>query len=204
MSAIEEYGKEGYGKFFKNVFGMLSSIILLALSALFLVIKPFIEFYVGDAFSESWRYAIFLFLAVAFRSFASFFGVNYTASKRTVGAFFTSALAAGVNVGTLLALIPVLKIQAASLSSLIAYFIMWIVRIFHTRKLVRIELDINHITLSLIVVFAQALLLLTLEDNALLYTLQIALLTALVFLQRKYLSRAVRFGKELIKARKKG
>lgn len=202
LSAAEEYGKEGYSRFFKNIFGIFSGVVFLVSSVLFLVIKPFMQFYVGESFHESWRYTVLLFLGAVFHSFSSFYGVNYTASKKTIGAFSTSVFAATTKITVLLLSIQTMKIQAASLSSFLAYLTMWVARIFHTRRLVHVELDKKHIVYSTIMVLAQAVLLLTLEGGMLLYLAQLFLVGIIFSLQWKYLSRAVSFAKQFAKVRK--
>jgi len=202
LSAMEEFGKEGYSQFFKNTFRTFSSLMFLLASALLLIIKPFMQFYVGESFRESWKYTPMLILASVYHSFASFYGVNYTASKKTFGAFNTSVLAAGMNVAVLLLLIKTIGIQAASLSSFVAYLTMWTARIFHTRKLTQVELDTKHVVFSTILIVIQAILLLTLKVNSLLYISQLVILIIMLLLQRKYLSNALRFSKMLVKERK--
>lgn len=201
LSAIEEYDKEGYTGFFRNIFGMLSSVMFLGSSVLFLLIKPFMKVYVGATYFESWRYTVFLFLGALFYTFASFYGVNYAASKKTIGAFSTSVIAAATKLAVILSLIKIWGIQAASVSTFFAYLVMWIARIFHTRQLVKVELDVKHVIFSFTPILIQAVLLLSLENNVLFYTIQACLLLIILWLQKKYISKAIKFSKKLIKAR---
>ncbi|MEN3009348.1 oligosaccharide flippase family protein, partial [Pseudothermotoga sp.] len=199
LSAMEEYGRENYGEFFRDIFGVISSTMFLGSSLLFLIIKPFMKIYVGQAYSESWKYVPFLFLGAVFSSFSSFYGVNYTASKKTIGAFSTSVIAAGVKIITIVLLIKFLGIQAASISTFSAYFSMWIARIFHTKKLVNVKLDKNHLFISSILVLGQAILLLMPNDK--LYLIQTPLVLAVLFTQRKYFKQTFKFAKELLNSR---
>jgi O-antigen/teichoic acid export membrane protein len=201
LSAMEEYGKENYSEFFGKVFGVISSVLFLGSSVLFLIIKPFMNVYVGQAYSESWKYVPFLFLGATFNTFASFYGVNYTASKRTIGAFSTSVIAAGVKITVMLALIKFWGIQAASFSALIAYFSMWIARILHTRKLVDVEIDKKHIVASTVIVLIQITMLLTVNSLAL-YTGQVVMVVAQLMVQKKYLKQILIFGKMLMRTGK--
>ncbi|HBJ80722.1 oligosaccharide flippase family protein [Pseudothermotoga sp.] len=203
LSAIEEFGEEGYSKFFKNVFGVLSSVMFIGLSLLFLIIKTFMKFYVGYTYFESWRYTIFLLLGTAFHAFASFYGVNYVASKKTIGAFSTSVIAATTKVTVVLSLIKVMGIQAASISTFLAYLVMWVSRVFHTRETVQMGIDIRHFALSTTTILAQAIALLTIKSSVTLYATQMTLLTLTLWFQRKYVAKAIRFGKSLVKSIKK-
>lgn len=201
LSAMEEYGKEHYSEFFSRVFGVISTVMFLGSSALFLIIKPFMTVYVGQAYLDSWKYVPFLFLGAVFNTFASFYGVNYTASKRTAGAFSTSMIAAGVKVGIMLALVRIWGIQSASFSSFMAYFSMWVARILHTRRLVQLEIDKEHIVISSILVLAQAVVLLTVNSH-IVYVVQAIMFILVLMTQKKYLKQVFSFGRTLISARK--
>ena len=82
LSAMQEYGKEGYEDFYKNIFGVLSSLLFLVTGLILLILKPLMSVFVADAFYESWKYVPMLLLGTVFQAFSSFFGTNYTASKR--------------------------------------------------------------------------------------------------------------------------
>lgn len=201
LSAMEEYGKEDYGVFFGKVFGVISSMMFLSSSLLFLIIKPFMGVFVGRAYAESWKYVPFLFLGAVFNTFASFYGVNYTASKKTIGAFSTSVIAAGIKLMSILALIRFLGIQAASVSSFLAYISMWLARIYHTRKLAQVEIDKKHLTFSSILLICQTLVLLLVENTILMYTLQGIIVAILLVLQRKYLKQVLQFARSVFRER---
>lgn len=201
LSAMEEYGRENYSEFFGKVFGVVSSGMFLGSSVLFLIIKPFMSVYVGQAYNEGWRYVPFLFLGAVFNTFASFYGVNYTASKKTIGAFSTSVIAAGAKITVILALIKFWGIQAASFSTLIAYFSMWIARIFHTRRLVKVEIDKKRVVISSFLVFTQAVVLLTV-NSPVLYVVQAVMVVVLLMVQKKYLKQVLSFGRTLMSTRK--
>ncbi|MEO0275062.1 MAG: oligosaccharide flippase family protein, partial [candidate division WOR-3 bacterium] len=170
LSSMEEYGKEDYGEFFRKVFNVTMSVMFFGSSLLFLAIKPFLQVYVGQAYVESWRYVPFLFLGAVFQTFSFFFGVNYGNSKKTIGAFYSSVIAAIVKIVTILLLIKSWRIQAASFSTMLAYLTMWIVRVYHTKRLVKVYLDKNHLIVSFALVLTQVVLLLFL--NARFYAIQ--------------------------------
>lgn len=201
LSSMEEYGKENYAEFFRKIFNVTASAMFLGSSVLFLIIKPFMGMYVGQAYVESWKYVPFLFLGAVFQTFSFFFGVNYGNSKKTIGAFYSTIIAAGVKILAILSLIKPWGIQAASFSTMLAYFTMWMVRIFHTKRLVNVQLDKNHLFISSTLVLTQAILLLI--SNTTFYIMQIPLVLIVVFAQRKYFKQVFRFGRDLLNTRQK-
>jgi len=82
LSAIQEYGKEGYEDFYRNTFGALSTLLIILTSVILLILKPLVGVFVAKAFFESWKYVPLLLVGAIFQAFSSFFGTNYTASKK--------------------------------------------------------------------------------------------------------------------------
>lgn len=198
LSAMEEYDRENYDIFFEKVFGAFSSVMFLSTSVLFLIIKPFMNVFVGKAYIDSLKYIPFLFLGAVFQTFASFYGVNYTASKKTIGAFSTSIIAAIVKIASIFSFINILKLQAAAVSTFLAYFFMWIARIFHTKKLVKIKLDKKHLVWSSSLLIIQSLVLLVVKNILIEYVIQGIILIIIILLQWKYIKLLLKFGTNLI------
>jgi len=134
---------------------------------------------------ESWKYVPFLLLGAVFSSLASFYGVIYTASKKSSGAMVSTVIGALVNFGINLFLIPVVGIQAASLSTFVAYLVTWIVRIKHVTKLAKIRLMLKNEAILTILVLFQAVLLIVSKSGIFLYISQVLLALVVTFFERK-------------------
>ncbi|PNR93168.1 lipopolysaccharide biosynthesis protein, partial [Petrotoga sp. 9PWA.NaAc.5.4] len=188
LSAIQEYGKEGYENFYKNIFGVLSSLLFLVTSLILLILKPLMSVFVADAFYESWKYVPMLLVGTVFQAFSSFFGTNYTASKKTKGAFTTSVVGAVVNIVVNFILIPFWGIQAAAFSTLLGYLAMWLMRVFDTKKYVDMKIDRKSMSISLLIIGLQIVGLYFIEENALLFfAVETLLIVLLLVTQRKYI-----------------
>jgi O-antigen/teichoic acid export membrane protein len=140
-SAITEYGSKDRDKFYTKmfntymIFGFTACIVLIAFT------KVIMMFMVKKSFGVAWTYVPFLYLGALFSAFSSFYGVGYQSSKKTKGAFTTSVLGAIFNIVFNFLMVPKLGIQAASLSTMLAFLIMWAARIYETRKYFKIDLD---------------------------------------------------------------
>jgi len=198
LSAMQEYGKDGYDNFYKNIFGVLSSFLLLITAVVLLILKPLMSVFVADAFYESWKYVPLLLVGTVFQAFSSFFGTNYTASKKTKGAFTTSVYGAIVNIVINLLLIPIWGIQAAAFSTMLAYLTMWFLRIFDTKKFVKIKIDWKSLILSIILIGIQILGLYTITNMITFFTVETILILAMLFIQRKYIKQVYNFGMNLL------
>ena len=198
LSAMQEYGKEGYDNFYKNIFGVLSSFLLLITAVVLLILKPLMSVFVADAFYESWKYVPLLLVGTVFQAFSSFFGTNYTASKKTKGAFTTSVYGAIVNIGINLLLIPIWGIQAAAFSTMLAYLTMWLLRLFDTKKFVKIKIDWKSLIFSIVLIGIQIVGLYTITNTITFFIVETILILVMLFIQRKYIKLVYNFGMNLL------
>lgn len=199
LSAMQEYGKKGYEDFYKNIFGVLSSLLFVVAGLILLILKPLMSVFVSEAFYEAWKYVPLLLVGTVFQAFSSFFGTNYTASKKTKGAFSTSVYGAVVNIGINIILIPRWGIQAAAFSTMAAYLTMWLMRIIDTKKFTEIRIDWKSISLSIVVIALQFVGLYFVENTYLFFVGETVLVVALLFIQRKYIKQVYNFGMNLLK-----
>ena len=79
-------------------------------------------------------------------------------SKKTVGAMLSTIIAAIVNIVLNLILIPTIGINGAAIATMISMLLLWIIRIFDTKKFVNMTYDLKNILQILILQFTQLLL----------------------------------------------
>lgn len=204
LSAMQEYGKEGYEDFYKNIFGVLSSLLFLVTGLILLILKPLMSVFVADAFYESWKYVPFLLVGTVFHAFSSFFGTNYTASKKTTGAFTSTTIGAVVNITINFILIPMWGIQAAVFSTMMAYLVTWLMRVVDTRKFVQARLDWMRLIFSILIIILQIGGLYFIEKQTVFFPVEIVLVLLLLLSQRKYITQVVLFGRSLLRDLREG
>lgn len=133
-SAIKEYNTSHRDEFFSDIFEkyykLLFSLSLLAIPATRFVI----QYFVAMDYQDAWRYAGFLFGGAVFSALSSFLGLGYQISKETKRSMVSTLIAAGINMAVNIALIKIIGLHAASFSTFISYFVLFIVRIKHTKR----------------------------------------------------------------------
>ena len=154
--------------------------MFIAASCIILIIKPLINLFVSSDYSESWKYVPFLLLAVIFTSFSSFLGTNYIAMKETKGIFKTSLFGAIVNVILNIILIPLFGINGASFATMMSFFVVWIIRIYDTKRFVSLEINVKILTFNLLLIFTQ-IIFLNFNSN---FINQLLLFTILLFINK--------------------
>lgn len=133
-SAILEYESEERNNFYSRVFNTYMVMQFSALLILLPITKWAIKYFVGSSFNSSWLYVPFLYIGAIFLSFASFYGVGYLSSKNTKGAFTTSIVSGVLNIICNIILMPVIGLYAASISVMLSYLAMWLLRLYETKK----------------------------------------------------------------------
>lgn len=155
LSAIEEYDSKNKSKFYSEIFNYFSMFMFLATSAILIVIKIGLDFAVAPEFYIAWKYVPFLLLGVVFSSFSSFLGTNYIAAKKTGGVFRTSIIGGIINVVSNLIFVPLIGTNGAGLSTMISFFVIWIIRVYDTKQFIDMKLNLKILITNLLIIAVQ-------------------------------------------------
>lgn len=158
ISSIDQFNSPERKQFYSNIFRVLHTLMFLGTIVFAIVLKAFITLMTGSDFQEAWRFVPFLILGTVFHSFSQFFGVGYLAAKKTGGAFKTSGIGAAANIGVNFLLIPLIGIQAASISTATAFFVMWIARLIETRRYFAVSIDWAKLSIGISLVLVSLLM----------------------------------------------
>lgn len=150
-SAILEYKSEDRNRYYSKVFDLLSTFMFTCIICLLAFTRFIIRYMVSDKFGQAALYIPFLYLGTLFSLFSSFYGTGYLSSEKTIGAFTTSIFGAAINIVMNILLIPVIGIQAASLSTMLSFLAMWLFRIYQTKKYFNIYINKKKLSILLFV-----------------------------------------------------
>lgn len=113
-------------------------------------LMPFIfPILINEKFSDAYYQIPILMLATMFNILVSFLGSIYVAKKKTKEIAKTSIFAAIINIVVNVGLIKFIGLYAASISTVVAYFSMFVYRIIDSRKYVKLK-----VSKSLVITFA--------------------------------------------------
>ncbi|MCI1857423.1 MAG: oligosaccharide flippase family protein [Sporolactobacillus sp.] len=158
MSAIETADSKSKSQFYSNVFNVLATAMFVGTSLLLLFLKTILRMVISPEFFSAWKYVPFLLLGTVFSSFASFLGTNYIAAKNTVGVFRTSIIGAIVNIAVNFALIPVIGTNGASISTMLSFLVIWLIRIEETKSFVTVNFNIKKLSGNILIILFQIIL----------------------------------------------
>lgn len=134
-SNVEEY----YSHMFLKTLKIMTACTILLIGFCPIIFRLVIR---GD-YSDAYYQMPILFFAMFMNCMSSFLGGIYIAHKKTVNLGITTILAAVCNLGVNLLLINRIGITAGSLSTLIAYLLLYIYRLFDLRRFQKFDYNIK-------------------------------------------------------------
>ncbi len=150
-SSISEYNSTDRDKFYSKMFNQFMIFQFTVTFILLTFTRLLMSYLVNSNFSLAWKYVPFLYFGALFSAFSSFYGTGYLCSKETKGAFTTSVYGALLNIIINLIAVPYIGIQGASLSTMTAFLLMWILRVNQTKKYFTISIDMPKLLLFLVI-----------------------------------------------------
>ncbi|MEG2672034.1 MAG: polysaccharide biosynthesis C-terminal domain-containing protein, partial [Ruthenibacterium sp.] len=116
-------------------------------------------------------------IATVFASLNNFLNSIYMVEKRSGLSLITMALGAIVNLVLNAVLIPIWGVNGAAIATLASYLVVFIVRVFNTRALIRIDFSSLRMLINLAILVLESMILIF---ELPLWTLWCTLLTALM------------------------
>lgn len=138
--SITEYDSEDRDKYFSKIYNIYSKIIISVVLLAIPITKYFINIFIGQEYYSAYRYVPFLYVGVIFLGLSGFVGTGYLSAKRTDGILWTSVAGSITNTVINIIFMPLFGLQVAGISSLCAYFMMWIIRVKQTKKFFKLDI----------------------------------------------------------------
>lgn len=195
LFAIDMYERNDDDEIYNTVFNYFSSLLFLVASVLLGLLIPVMKIFISNDFFSAWVFTPPLILAAVLSSFANFFAIIYNTSKKTKGIFKTSMIAGVVNILMSITLIPFLGAFGAGVSSVVGFFIMWILRIRDSHDLIKLKINWNLLSKNFILIFFQMIFLYILEKENTLNLVQFIFVLLEIYINRDLFSILKKKGK---------
>lgn len=142
MSAITERNSRTVSNFYSNVFSMMETVMVMAVSGIMLILRPFIlPFLGGEGFEGAYFYVPCLLCAVFFQCGSNFMSSIYEASNKTSHSFASSAVGAVANIVLNLILLHTVGVIGAAIATLASYIIVFVYRVIDTKKYLYMKIN---------------------------------------------------------------
>jgi O-antigen/teichoic acid export membrane protein len=138
-SAIHENNSDDIETYTNNMYATLLVLVSMVTGFLMLIMKPLLSIYVAKDYYSAWMYTPYLLIGNFLMVLGTFLSSQYTVNKDSKGFLFSATTGAICNVALNFILIPLIGISGAALATCISYFMVFIYRVFDTRKYVRVH-----------------------------------------------------------------
>ena len=192
LSAVKEHEKES-SSFYTEIYTLYNLGLVLICSALIIIDKIIAKILFAKEFFEAWKFAPFLMISVVFGGLSGLLEGVFIANKDTKIIAKTTIVGAIINVVLNIIFVKAIGAMGAAISTLIAYIIVWLIRVISTNKVIKIDVRYKINIISYCILILQASILQLSLKNVFQYVLQFILFFVLVFLYRldikKYLKK---------------
>ena len=205
MSANQEFKKNDISDFYTEIHDQIFSVITLVSSFLILFCKPVTSVFLGKEYYSAWQVMPLLLVAISFFSFAQFLGSIYSANKKTTMAFVTNLIGVIISLTVNILLVAVFKVGiiGSAVATACSYFVLWVVRIKDTNKIVPIKYKKAKTVTAAGVLTAQAVIATFVSSSLITYSVSAICFAGLVILFSKdilgLIKFAMGFAKKLLK-----
>jgi O-antigen/teichoic acid export membrane protein len=154
-SAILTFDSQDKNAYYSTVFQHFFRLMATTVICLTLVTKPVLAILIDVAYYSAWKYIGILLLATLLNACALFWAAGYHGAKKTNTIFITSLIGAVINVLFNLIFIQMIGLYAVVLSTFLAFFVTWLIRVFSAKRYFTIRLCYRDVvSLSLLMALA--------------------------------------------------
>ena len=139
ISAMTDFGTNESKDFFSKSYRMFASFVFMVSTGVILFSKFLAFFLYQKEFFDAWKCSTILVVAFAFNSLSALLGTVYTSAKKTLFLFYSTIIAAIVNIILNYFLIQKLGSYGAAIATMISYGVVWVVRIINSKKIFDFE-----------------------------------------------------------------
>ncbi len=158
ISAFTE--KEERDRFYSKVMSTYSSLLFVMASGVILCTRFVPHLLFAENYYEAWRYIPLLVVAMVFTCMVNFLGSIYMLEKKSARSLITAAISAAINVVLNIWWIPLFGVNGAAAATLVCYLVVFFVRLWDTRKYIRIHWNFVRLLLCTVILLVQTALLL--------------------------------------------
>lgn len=156
LSAIKEFDKNDSDGFFGKTYSAYNACLVVFSSLLIMYNKLIAGFLFANDFYEAWHYAPLLIVATLFSAMAGFIGSIFSAVKKSKIFAISTVSTAIINTIINSLLIPILGIYGAAIGTVIAFILIWLIRLICSKKYICMQINILKDVLIYIVLLIQA------------------------------------------------
>lgn len=173
LSSVKSFNEKENDDFFSKIYNSYNMVLVIICSLLIASSKIVAHFLYAKDFFDAWVYVPFLLIANVFGAISGFAGGIFSAAKDSK--VYSNSTIVGAIINIVLSLITVYYFGAigAAISTMISYFVVWVIRIYTMKRYISMSLHLWRDILAYILLLLQSVALVYLQNNIILYPIQI-------------------------------
>lgn len=171
LSAVKDFDPEDRGGFFANTYRAYNCLMTVMCSVIIVGDKILAHFLYAKNFYAAWKYVPWLTIAIVFGALAGYIGGFFTAVKDSKIFARSTIVGAVTNVILNIIFTPIMGPLGAAIATTICYVEVWAVRLYHSKKYIKLRINLARDVISYLILIAQSIALLLTTSDALLYSL---------------------------------
>ena len=160
ISVVKDYDPEDRSGFFKNTYGLYNCVMVVGCSITILFDRMLARLLYANEFYVAWRYVPFLTIAIVFGALSGYLGGFFSAVKNSKIFARSTVLGAVFNLALNIILTPWIGALGAAIATAVSYFVVWGLRLYHSRKFIRLKISLKRDLLAYSILALQAVILL--------------------------------------------
>lgn len=190
LSAVKDFDPEDKNGFFSNTYKVYNCMITIICSLIIVFDKTLAHFLYARDFYIAWKYVPWLTIAILFGALSGYIGGFFSAVKDSK--IFASSTIIGAVTNLVLNFIftPVYGALGAAVATAVCYFIVWLFRLFQSKKYIKLKISFFRDICSYILLVIQSIILLYIDNRSLVLN-QIIIFLLFILLYRNDLKKVL-------------
>ena len=183
LSAVKDFDKEDRNGFFAKTYATYNCVMTVGCSLIIATDKILAKFFYAKESYAAWRFVPWLTIAIVFGALSGYIGGFFSAVKNSKIYGTSTMIGAGFNLLLNIILTPQIGAMGAAIATAVSYCIVWIFRFIHSKKFIKLRINLMRDVASYVLLLVQTIILLFL-DGIQLYFLELLVLTIIIILYK--------------------
>lgn len=185
LSAVKDFDPEDKNGFFTNTYKAYNCMMVVVCSGIIVFDKILAKFLYAKDFYVAWKYVPWLTISILFGAMSGYIGGLFTAVKDSRIFAKSTIYGAITNIILNLLFVPRLGALGAAIATTVCYLEVWFIRYKQSKKYIKLKINWMRDSIAYILLVIQAVVLLVIEQNYILYLIEIMIFTCIVLLYMK-------------------
>ena len=202
LSAVKDFDPEDRNGFFSNTYKVYNCMMVVLCSGIIAFDKILAGFLYAKDFFIAWKYVPWLTIAIVFGAMSGYIGGFFAAVKDSKIFAKSTVYGAITNIILNLILTPIMGALGAAIATAVSYFEVWIFRYLHSRRYIKIKVNMIRDLITYFLLVCQSIILLIEMKNSHMYILEFGIFILIVLLYFKDIILLLNKGRNSIKMNK--